>query len=328
MKIINIEEELLSEGHPHPVKIDKLDEIYGRENCGLKIYDSLVVDKRYYIHDLVETAKIQNIFAHYGFAPRVYDVVKVLINGEVKYAQVVEVIEGERGAKNTKYEEARDKISQYALKRGFYNRDYDPSNFIDDKYVDFGGWKFPENYKEQVQELVGTPPYQNIPELGIDGPRENKERFDRYNLDDIFWGGKTVLDVGCNYGTLCHEVHRRGAKRVIGIDTPSMIDSASEITQYLGHFNVDMDPVTIQRDDASNLSRLDIKEFDVVFHLSVHKYFGLPQGVIDRCKNTLYLEIRNHEKVDEDCLDKNFKSVNKSEIYDDYGPRILYTCKK
>lgn len=44
-------------------------------------------------------------------------------------------------------------------------------------------------------------------------PSEEKEA-----LKEVSWKGKTVLDVGCGTGLLCHEIAKRGAKRVIGID--------------------------------------------------------------------------------------------------------------
>ena len=41
---------------------------------------------------------------------------------------------------------------------------------------------------------------------------------------EVEWKGRTVLDLGCVTGLLCHEIAKRGTRRVVGVDLSSEAD--------------------------------------------------------------------------------------------------------
>jgi len=101
--------------------------------------------------------------------------------------------------------------------------------------------------------------------------------------------GKSVLDVGCNYGFFLHDAIRRGAKRAVGIEAnPESFRIASTLaTLWDGKIDV----------YQGLLEDVELKEkFDLVIFLNVIHHVKDPVPVVRKlaslCRGTLILEFR------------------------------------
>jgi SAM-dependent methyltransferase len=101
--------------------------------------------------------------------------------------------------------------------------------------------------------------------------------------------GKTVLDVGCNYGFFLQEAIRRGAKRAVGIEAnPDSFRVASTLaTLWKGRIEV----------HQGLLEEVQLNEkFDLVIFLNVIHHVTDPVPVVKKlaslCRGTLILEFR------------------------------------
>ena len=99
--------------------------------------------------------------------------------------------------------------------------------------------------------------------------------------------GKTVLDVGCNTGFFLQEAYRRGASRLVGIDSDiEVIRLASEIATLLEM------PLELNCRDAMNFSE---NTFDVVLMMNVLDYVPNPTQCINKYLNIAKSLIIEHE---------------------------------
>jgi len=101
--------------------------------------------------------------------------------------------------------------------------------------------------------------------------------------------GKTVLDVGCNYGFFLQEAIRRGAKRAVGVEAnPDSYRIASTLaTLWDGKIEI----------HQGLLEEVELKEtFDLVIFLNVIHHVTDPVPVVKKlaslCHSTLILEFR------------------------------------
>jgi SAM-dependent methyltransferase len=101
--------------------------------------------------------------------------------------------------------------------------------------------------------------------------------------------GKSVLDVGCNYGFFLHEAIRRGARRAVGIEAnPESFRIASTLaTLWNGKIDV----------YQGLLEDVELNEkFDLVIFLNVIHHVKDPLPVIRKlaslCRGTLIIEFR------------------------------------
>lgn len=101
--------------------------------------------------------------------------------------------------------------------------------------------------------------------------------------------GKSVLDVGCNYGFFLQEAIRRGARRAVGIEAnPDSFRIASTLaTLWEGKIEV----------HEGLLEEVNLKEtFDLVIFLNVIHHVTDPVPVVKKlaslCRGTLILEFR------------------------------------
>jgi SAM-dependent methyltransferase len=101
--------------------------------------------------------------------------------------------------------------------------------------------------------------------------------------------GKSVLDVGCNYGFFLHEAIRRGARRAVGIEAnPESFRIASSLaTLWDGKIDV----------HQGLLEEVELNEkFDLVIFLNVIHHVTDPIPVIRKlaslCQGTLIVEFR------------------------------------
>ena len=107
-----------------------------------------------------------------------------------------------------------------------------------------------------------------------DYPGEKFRRFAAHLPEDL--SGRTVLDIGCNAGFYSMEMKRRGAERVLGIDSDDRyLAQASLAAEALGYDNIEF----------RNLSVYDIgalgEKFDVVIFMGVLYHLRHPLLALD-----------------------------------------------
>ena len=108
-----------------------------------------------------------------------------------------------------------------------------------------------------------------------DYPGAKFRRFAAHLPEDL--RGKTVLDIGCNAGFYSIEMKRRGASRVLGIDSDERyLDQARLAAEVLGH------------DDAIQFAKLDVYDigaigetFDLVIFMGVLYHLRHPLLALD-----------------------------------------------
>ena len=124
-----------------------------------------------------------------------------------------------------------------------------------------------EKIKEKVKKM-GQFPYGSRKQhyqsywLGdeyVGGSRDTLYRFNKMGIPEDM-KGQTVLDLGCCIGSICSEVYRRGARKVMGLDNQrEFIDCARDIARYNGH--------------QINYLQSDLSSADSVVEF-VRKYYG------------------------------------------------------
>ena len=262
-----------------------LNRLYGRKNLCLKVF-KLSTDlwghpRGVGVSPIIESTMVQNLMAIKGLAPRVYDVIKV--NG--KTAQVTEFIKGPVGV-------VEIKDDRFHIDQNETGTDY---NFIGGKLVDWQGSIF-KDFKKYKRDLInravkgtvckgaGNGAYQST--NYFPGLRDTKERLKKYPF--VEFKGKTILDIGCNYGMISREAERLGAKRVVGLDWPQVIDITRELAILDGHFNLDFHGVDLKKLDKASLAELTgISKFDIHLFLALENWIGKPDWV-KNCKLLYY----------------------------------------
>ena len=106
-----------------------------------------------------------------------------------------------------------------------------------------------------------------------DYPRVKWSRFEHVVPPDL--GGKTVLDVGCNAGFYAIEMKRRGAARVVGIDTDdAYLDQARFAAQVTGV------PIELRKMSVYDVASLR-ERFDLVLFMGVLYHLRHPLLALD-----------------------------------------------
>ena len=106
-----------------------------------------------------------------------------------------------------------------------------------------------------------------------DYPRNKFARFSAAIPEDL--SGKTVLDIGCNAGFYAFEMKRRGAARVVGIDTdPRYLAQAQLAAEVLGH------DIELRQLDVYSVGRLG-ERFDLVIFMGVLYHLRHPLLALD-----------------------------------------------
>jgi len=166
-------------------------------------------------------------------------------------------------------------------------------------------------YKEDINELkrkcrkYGQFPFQERSQNyqsywlngdWVDGTRKIPHRFDKMQLPQDF-KGKSVLDLGCQMGSMAMEAWRRGARKVTGLEYQSeFVDCARDIARANGFY------VNFQVMDLTEINRCSeyIKSYypegvDIVFGLSLYKH--IKRAFFDLMKEvnfkTAYIESHN-----------------------------------
>jgi 2-polyprenyl-3-methyl-5-hydroxy-6-metoxy-1,4-benzoquinol methylase len=116
---------------------------------------------------------------------------------------------------------------------------------------------------------------------------------DRSDVADLVYPadltGRSVLDVGCNYGFFLHDAIRRGAKRAVGIEADSERYRVASTLATLWNGKIDV--------YQGLLEDVELKEkFDIVILLNVLHHVKDPMPVIRKlaglCRGTLIVEFR------------------------------------
>ncbi len=309
---------------------ESLSELYHRDNLALKIFynqEYLLSTEMYecfWERGIIETSRIQNILAYYGIAPRVYDLVFLVVGNKKLIAQVTDFISGETPRD---LEPLRQKISEISVKHDVFEENVREVNFVGDKFVDFGRWYFDYYYKERFQDRIREAlkfagsdlPYQSIERLQIKGQRENLQRhailekeFEKDKLNNF-----TVIDYGCNGGFFIRSAFEWGAEYAVGVDTKQVIDIAYEINNFLDFFNADF------------FTELPDRKFDIGFYLSMDRHTDFATFV-PLVNKILYLEGHSGDPKEkyEQMLKPYFKEVKYLGEVNDYGRRVLFKAVK
>jgi len=255
------------------------------------------------ISTILESTIAQNLLAMKGICPRVYDL--VLVDG--KTAQVTDYLTGFK-----KKPVVND--SRFDFYRDDWARDH---NYLDGKMFDLQGTKLKNygDYKDCViKELIKrngahghtTNLYQST---GYHpGLRDTKARLAQYNFKDF--KNKRVLDIGCSNGMFCRRACDLGAKRVVGIDWPDMVEMAQELAILDGYYNIDFYGLDIKNTGQKLLTKTTgISRFDIHLFLAMETHVGWPEWV----KNCDRLYYEGHGRVRPFKVfhfDKNGREVN------------------
>lgn len=265
-----------------------LETMYQRKNLCLKLlkHDTTLWgdNKSMGVSSLMEATMCQNLMAFKGKAPRVYDIVKV--NGRL--GQITDFIEGEQ----TMLEMSHPDINFHDPETS------QPHNQINGMLIDFQGAKF-KNFNEFRKGVIkkATGKIQSKGASGrayqstrhFDAFRDTKERLEQYKIGDMT--GKTVLDIGCNYGMIAREALAKGAFRAVGIDRPEITDIAEQLALIDGIFNIDFYGVDIRLLKQSDIEAITgLERFDVHFFLAMEHWVGLPPWIY----NCSQLHIEGH----------------------------------
>jgi SAM-dependent methyltransferase len=246
-----------------------------------------------YISTLIDATYVQNLLWLEGLAPRVYGHVVIEKDGLEYPAQVTEYITGDTPGTASDLQ-ALYMATEEALKK------YDClpchkdlialRDFIDGKLVDAQGYRSTPTTKDKITAIItkeavyGKAVYQSLPALGIGKhPRDTDQRIQEMQLGLVDFGGKVVLDVGCNIGNFCIYASEHGAKRVYGIDTAEITHGAWLVAFYMGQNNIDYITLDLLKDTFP-------KEVDITFYLSMNVHIGLPEWVLANTKELFIME--------------------------------------
>jgi tRNA (mo5U34)-methyltransferase len=136
------------------------------------------------------------------------------------------------------------------------------------------------NLERRIRELA--PWFHNLVLDGIatapqhflgDYPRVKFEKFAAALPTDLT--GKTVLDIGCNAGFYAFEMKRRGAARVVGIDTDARYLAQAELAAEVLGYDIELKQL-----DVYSVATLG-ERFDVVIFMGVLYHLRHPLLALD-----------------------------------------------
>lgn len=106
-----------------------------------------------------------------------------------------------------------------------------------------------------------------------DYPRVKWDRFAHALPKDL--SGRTVLDVGCNAGFYSLEMKRRGAKRVVGVDSDERYLAQARLAAEVSGLDIELKQL-----DVYDVGRLG-ERFDVVLFMGVFYHLRHPLLALD-----------------------------------------------
>jgi len=263
-----------------------LNKRYGRENLCIKIFKN---SREFWGYDgtlgkssIYESVMAQNLMAIKGLAPRVYDIVDI----DGKLALITDRLK--EGGHGVEIKDERFNFQPSEIKQ--------PHNIMEGKLVDFQGVTFKDfnGYRKKVfgrvlgrTQFPASPGslYQSTPYYP--GKRNTEERLKRYQFKNF--RGKNVLDIGGNIGMFCRAACDLGAKRVVCLDQPHIIEVARELSILDGYFNIDFYGVDLKHATWEQIVQITgIEHYDIFLFLAQEMWIGRPDW-LNKCK-TLYYE--------------------------------------
>lgn len=281
---------------------------------------------------LLDALKVQNWFSFIGKAPRVYGI--FLVRSKVGTTHPAVLMEncgdGEPKDVNKKVYEEIQKICQENKIIPPYGDLGTKNNVAGGRWVDWQAARFTKEYEKELvkrfeeQTKFGNSYYQTIEELGADGIRKTETRLKDLGLEDLEFEGKTVIDVGCSGGAFLNYADSKGASYCLGLDWERVVDGAREVSNYLGHFNVDYQKASLH-EDVSPIAKQK-KPFDIVIYTSMITHTGVP-SYLHNLGSFMVLEI-NHPHQVEETLQKlaPYWDISSIGMATDHGERSIYHC--
>lgn len=227
--------------------------------------------------NLREAVIIENLTARNNLAARVYEIALLKLNGQYYPVLILDDLGFFTESQKEEFDRIMDAIGELGNFYGFYFtfRDSWRTNIVNKKFLDFQGLKLVDEYRDRMIErymksaVWGGNTYQPVPELNIKGYRES---IDRINViaANVSFKGKKVIDIGTSGGYFARYARARGASRVTAYDLPSVADSAFEMSNYLGFYDIDYYGRELRPGE-------DVKfdfEPDIIFYLSMYRYLA------------------------------------------------------
>ena len=165
----------------------------------------------------------------------------------------------------------------------------------------------PEELKEKITDLTQYPHKQRklnyqsyyIDNEEVEGSRNTVERIKLMELPEDM-AGMTILDLGCNLGSICCESWKRGARWIMGLDNEDdYIECARDLARHNG-YNINFMVKDLTKTDDTAIY---IKSFfdqtqrpiNIIFALSLYKHIkGKMFELLDRLKwDTCIIESHN-----------------------------------
>lgn len=283
---------------------------------------------------IFESSQIQNILSWYKKSSRIYGLETFYFGEKYYVMQVIEYTDGDFYHSNDALEVKKitDPINELGQMFGFKADVHKVSknDIIDNKLIDVHPYHFVKDYRDTVRELYcrnkyGKVYYQDVEEIDLHGgPRKSEDRIKYLGLDRINFDGKIVADVGCSGGFFTRYADHHGAKRVYGYDLPDQIDSARNVANYLGYWNIDYIPTNLEKD------LWEVHNCDIVFFLSLNYHIGIPTQILKA--NMVILEDNGKESRLEQTLGEpwtsNFSRIEFIGLAHDHGDKPVYHLYK
>lgn len=138
--------------------------------------------------------------------------------------------------------------------------------------------------------------------------------------------GKTVLDIGCNGGFYSLEMKRRGANKVVAIDTEDHYLAQAAFSAELSGMPIDFKKLSVY--DVGELG----ERFDLVLFLGVFYHLRYPLLALDLIrehvvKDLLVFQSMQRGKDEIEPLDENYPFSNK-DIFEKTGFPCLYFIER
>ena len=293
---------------------------------------------------LKDATIIQNICHWEGLAPRVYGLVSVIYKGKEYVAQITDFVGGEFGGldenrKPLRAEALYQKIIKLGNKYGWEvaKQDVAERDEKDGQFIDFQTFMLNAKYKKWLLENYkegtkwGKVYYQENESLGLSGgPRDFKQRVKEIGLDKIDFRGKTVLDIGCSGGNFLKYALEGGAKKVVGLDFPDVINGTRAVFNDEGYYHADFYGVDLRETNTEKLRKLiGMDKFDIVFYMSMFRHVHFPSFIWELCGGLAIIEWNNWktEKEIEAMVKEKFTIIQKGKTTDHGTGKDYYICK-
>ena len=277
---------------------------------------------------------IHSYFANKGIAPKIYNFGKVY---GYNYVEIEDVVNKKNNINVTK-----DVVIEASESAGFIIphmiefKHPDGKNFLNGYYLDFHGFKIDkEKFERWFKDIVKDSHWGNKKNgerysyqgnVIVDGKRDIEQRVDEMNLRSCDFDGKTVLDVGCNLGTMSLWARDNGASKVVGVECFHNFKLLADIYKfYTKTNNVEFIEEEIIPEEIDKFGK-----FDIVFYFAVEASLGIPEKLKDITNELLIYEGHNtkDQRRIELKLGELFTLVELVGYTTDRSKRPIFYCYK